>query len=109
MRDGTVVSGTLFDDINKAASNLESFIDAAKGTNEELQKWKRDKFDATFAKYIHRYFINQKSKGRVHLEEAAYKDLHFMTNKYLELLGSVEFNTYMQTVINKNLNLQNNT
>ena len=31
-----------------------------------------------------------------------------MTNKYLELLGSVEFNTYMQTVLNKNLGLQNN-
>jgi hypothetical protein len=109
MRDGTAVSATLVDDISKAASDLESFIEASKGTNEELQKWRRDKFDSTFAKYIHKYFINQKSKGRVYLEEAAYKDLHFMTNKYLELLGSVEFNTYMQTVINKNLGLQNNT
>jgi hypothetical protein len=95
MRDGTAVSATLVDDISKAASDLESFIEASKGTNEELQKWRRDKFDSTFAKYIHKYFINQKSKGRVYLEEAAYKDLHFMTNKYLELLGSVEFNSYM--------------
>ena len=32
-----------------------------------------------------------------------------MTNKYLELLGSVEFNTYMQQTINKKLALQNNS
>ncbi len=42
------------------------------------------------------------------LEEAAYKDLHFMTKKYLELLGSVEFNSYMQQVLNTKLNLGGN-
>ena len=31
-----------------------------------------------------------------------------MTNKYLELLGSVEFNSYMQTTLNKKLGLQHN-
>ncbi len=43
------------------------------------------------------------------LEENAYRDLHFMTTKYLELVGSVEFNSYMQNVINKKLNLQNDS
>ena len=32
-----------------------------------------------------------------------------MTTKYLDLIGSVEFNSYMQNVINKKLNLQNNS
>ena len=32
-----------------------------------------------------------------------------MTNKYIELLGSVEFNTYLQSVINQKLNLQHNS
>ena len=94
MRDSSHVSATLVEDISRAAGELESFIEAG-AAGEEAQRWKRDKFDNTFAKYIHKYFISQKSKGRVYLEEAAYKDLHFMTNKYLELLGSVEFNTYM--------------
>ena len=39
------------------------------------------------------------------LEESAYRDLHFMTNKYLELLGSVEFNSYMQKTLNNKLGL----
>jgi hypothetical protein len=95
MRDGTLVSATLVDDIRKAANDIAPFVEAAKGETEELQKWRRDKFDSNFAKYIHKYFINQKSTGRVTLEESAYRDLHFMTNKYLELLGSVEFNSYM--------------
>lgn len=51
----------------------------------------------------------RKASGKNQLEEAAYKDLHFMTTKYLDLIGSVEFNTYMQNVINKKLNLQNNS
>ena len=105
MRDGTVVSATIVDDIKKAANDIAPFVEAAKGENEELQKWRRDKFDNYFAKYIHRYFINKKSSGRVTLEETAYRDLHFMTNKYLELLGSVEFNSYMQTTLNKKLGL----
>ena len=108
MRDGTVVSGSLAEDIQKAANTIQPFIEAAKSEGEELMKWKRDKFDATFAKYIHRYFISQKSRGRVTLEESAFRDLHFMTNKYLELLGSVEFNSYMQTTLNKKLGLQHN-
>ena len=43
------------------------------------------------------------------LEESAYRDLHFMTNKYLELLGSVEFNSYMQKTLNNKLGLQNHS
>jgi hypothetical protein len=105
MRDGSAVSGTIVDDINKAFQDVSPFVEAARGDSDELQRWKRDKFDNTFAKYIHKYFINQKSKGRVSLEESAYRDIHFMTNKYLELLGSVEFNSYMQNVINQKLNL----
>ena len=85
-------------------------MEAGRSQSEELQRWKRDKFDANFAKYIHKYFINQKTKGRSasSLEESAYKDLNFMTNKYLELLGSVEFNAYMQNVLNNKLKLQAN-
>ena len=109
MRDGTPVSATLVEDIRKAANDIAPFVEAAKGENEELQKWRRDKFDSNFAKYIHRYFINQKSTGRVTLEESAYRDLHFMTNKYLELLGSVEFNSYMQKTLNSKLGLQNHS
>jgi len=42
------------------------------------------------------------------MHEHAYKDLHFMTTKYIELIGSVEFNAYLQGVINTKLNLQAN-
>lgn len=35
--------------------------------------------------------------------------MHFMTSKYLELVGSVEFNSYMLKVINQKLSLQNNS
>jgi hypothetical protein len=58
MRDGTVVSGTLNEDISKAYLDIAGFVEAAKGEQEDLQKWKRDKFDNNFAKYIHKYFIN---------------------------------------------------
>ena len=57
MRDGSTVSATIVDDINKAAGDIAPFVEAAKGTNEELSKWRRDKFDSTFAKYIHKYFL----------------------------------------------------
>jgi len=96
-------------DIQNASQSLKGFIEASKGDNEELRKWKRDKFDNQFAKHIHKYFIARKASGKNQLEEAAYKDLHFMTTKYLDLIGSVEFNSYMQNVINKKLNLQNNS
>lgn len=108
MRDPkTPASATLQEDLQKLTENLKPFVDAQKGeSGEELAKWKRDKFDAQFAKYIHKYFLNQKAKGRATLlEESAFKDLHFMTNKYLELLGSVEFNTYMQSVLTTKLSL----
>jgi len=42
------------------------------------------------------------------MHENAYKDLHFMTTKYIELIGSVEFNAYLQSVINTKLNLLDN-
>lgn len=42
------------------------------------------------------------------MHENAYKDLHFMTTKYIELIGSVEFNAYLQSVINTKLKLQDN-
>ena len=96
-------------DLSAASQNLKSFIEAAKGESEELRKWKREKFDNQFAKHIHKYFIARKASGKHHLEEAAYKDLHFMTSKYLDLVGSVEFNSYMQGVVNKKLNLQNDS
>lgn len=107
MRTGEAVTGA--QDLQDAALNLKGFIEAQRGDSEELRKWKREKFDNQFAKYIHRYFISKNATGRQSLEENAYRDLHFMTTKYLELVGSVEFNTYMQTVINKKLNLQNNS
>jgi hypothetical protein len=103
MRTGEAVTGG--QDIQEAASSLKSFIEAQKGDNEELRRWKREKFDNQFAKYIHKYFISRNATGKTQLEEAAYKDLHFMTTKYLELVGSVEFNSYMQSVLNKKLNL----
>jgi len=107
MRTGEAV--TEGNDVQSAASSIKGFVEAAKGENEELRRWKREKFDNQFAKYIHKYFIARKSSGKHQLEEAAYKDLHFMTMKYLDLVGSVEFNTYMQNVLNKRLNLQNNS
>lgn len=58
MRDDTAVSGTIVEDINKAYQDVAPFVEAARGESDELQRWKRDKFDATFAKYIHKYFIN---------------------------------------------------
>jgi hypothetical protein len=94
MRSGEPVTGA--QDIQEAALALKAFIEAQRGDNEELRKWKRDKFDNQFAKYIHKYFMAKGASGKPHqLEEAAYKDLHFMTTKYLELVGSVEFNSYM--------------
>ena len=96
-------------DLSAASQNLKGFIEAAKGESEELRKWKREKFDNQFAKHIHKYFIARKASGKHYLEEAAYKDLHFMTSKYLDLVGSVEFNSYMQGVVNKKLNLQNDS
>jgi hypothetical protein len=102
-------NSTISQDISSAYKNLKPFLDAKKGDQEDLQKWRREKFDSMFAKYIHRYFISQKAKNRVTLEEAAYRDLHFMTNKYLELIGSVEFNTYMQQILNTKLGLNNNS
>jgi hypothetical protein len=73
-----------------------------------VQKWRKDKFDSIFAKYIHKYFLGKKSKGIKMLDENAYKDLHFMTTRYLELIGSVGFNTYMQQVLNNKLGLSGN-
>lgn len=43
MRTGEAVTGG--QDIQEAASSLKSFIEAQKGDNEELRKWKREKFD----------------------------------------------------------------
>lgn len=49
-----------------------------------------------FSVFLLYYFMAKGASGKSHqLEEAAYKDLHFMTTKYLELVGSVEFNSYM--------------
>ena len=88
-------------DIGSILASIAPYIEAAKvGDGEDIQKWKREKFDTTFAKYIHRYFLGQKAKGKLSLDENAYKDLHFMTHKYIELIGSVEFNTYLQQTIN---------
>jgi len=106
MRTGEAVTGA--QDIQEAAQSIKPFLDVAKGESEELRKWKRDKFDNQFAKYIHKYFISRKASAKNFLEETAYKDLHFMTTKYLELIGSVEFNSYMQKTLNKQLDLQNN-
>jgi hypothetical protein len=84
-----------------AASSLEQF------QAEDGLQWRREKFDATFAKYIHKYFLSAQKKPK-QMHENAYKDLHFMTTKYIELIGSVEFNAYLQSVINTKLNLQAN-
>lgn len=104
MRDPKIsdsVNASLAQDINNTYHSLKPFIDAAKNESiEELNKWKRDKYDQQFAKYIHRYFLNQKAKGKVSLDENVYKDLNFMTNKYIELMGTVEFNRYLQDTIN---------
>ena len=43
------------------------------------------------------------------MEEFVFKDLHYLTNKYLENLGSVEFNKYMLDTFNSKLNLGANT
>lgn len=107
MRTGEAVTDA--QDIQDAAQNLKAFIEAQRGDSEELRRWRRDKFDNQFAKYIHKYFIAKNASGKMGLEENAYRDLHFMTTKYLELVGSVEFNSYMQSVINKKLNLQNDS
>lgn len=80
-----------------AAASLEQL----KPTEEDLH-WRRDKFDASFAKYIHKYLSGLQKKP---LPEQAYKDLHFMTTKYVELIGSVEFNAYLQGVLSTTLNL----
>lgn len=60
MRDPkTPASASLQEDLQKLTENLKPFIDAQKSeSGEELSKWKRDKFDAQFAKYIHKYFLN---------------------------------------------------
>lgn len=82
-----------------AASSLEQF------QPEEGLQWRREKFDTTFAKYIHKYFLSSQKKSAKQMHEHAYKDLHFMTTKYIELIGSVDFNAYLQSVINTKLNL----
>jgi hypothetical protein len=86
---------------------LQPFLEARKQPGQDLQKWKREKFDISFAKYIHRYLIAQKNRSAP-ISEQAFKDLHYMTNKYLELLGSEQFNAYMLNVINDKLGLQFN-
>jgi len=49
MRDGELsnkVSASLQIDMGKTVKSLQPFLDAAKGVgSEDLQKWKRDKFD----------------------------------------------------------------
>lgn len=93
-------SATLGFDFANASQSLQQF--SADETEASSLKWKRDKFDNQFVKYIHKYFIANKSQK---LDEGAYRDLHFMTNKYLELVGSVEFNSYMQQTLNQKLGL----
>lgn len=39
-------------------ASLQPFIEAAKGeSNEDIQKWKRDKFDANYVKYVHKFLL----------------------------------------------------
>lgn len=98
LRDGVFsnrVNPSLQNEISNAASDLQSFVEAQKGESDDLIKWKRDKFDNQQVRYIHRFLIAQRAKGKTQIDEQAYRDLHFSTTKYLELLGSVEFNAYM--------------
>lgn len=118
LRDGLLskqVSPTLQQEISQALQAIQPFLDAKDPAKVEqigdLQKWKREKFDNTFGRYIHRYLLSLRTKTGFkanHLEEFVYRDLHFLTTKYLELLGSVEFNAYMTSVLNQRLNLSVN-
>lgn len=118
LRDGALsaqVSATLQQDISHAVQNMQPFVDAKDASKiagiEELHKWKREKFDNAFGRYIHRYLLSLRTKTGFkanHLEEFVYRDLHYLTTKYLELLGSVDFNGYLQSVINQRLNLGTN-
>jgi hypothetical protein len=56
-------------------------------------------------KFVHKYFLGQQAKGKKNLDENSYKDLHYMTTKYIELIGSVEFSSYLQNVLNNKLGL----
>lgn len=59
----------------------------------------------TFLINTQKYLLNLKAQGITKLDSNVYKDLNSMTKKYIELLGSVEFNKYMQNVLFEKLKL----
>ena len=113
MRDGVLssqASETINQDFSTAVRSLQQFIDAARGEGStELQEWNRGKFDVQFAKYIHKYFLIRKQKGIKALEENAYSDIHYMMNKYIEMIGSNEFGLYLKRFLQTKLQLSHNS
>lgn len=94
-----------FSEFDKAGANLGQISHAQ--TDKTLE-WKRDKFDLEHAKFIQRYLVSQKRDSNS-IDPHVFRDLNFITNKYIESLGSNEFNALLNSVLNEKLKLDSNT